>query len=227
MGINSIAEIIRVHGASRPDHPALILGDRQLTYGELRDRAAQVAQALAEAGVGNQDRVAFLDKNGIEHFEVLYGAAMLNAVCVDVNWRLAAPEVEYIVNDAQAKEFVVGPDFVPILDAIVGNLTTVKKVVVIGGHETHENYEEWVARHDAVDPGTVGAADDTAFQLYSSGTTGRPKGVMLSNNNFFALLPLAKDMWELNPNAVSMVAMPLFHIGGGGWAVAGQYEGAT
>ncbi|HRE00605.1 MAG TPA: AMP-binding protein, partial [Ilumatobacteraceae bacterium] len=65
------------------------------------------------------------------------------------------------------------------------------------------------------------------FQLYSSGTTGHPKGVMLSNDNFFGLLPLAKENWELHPEAVNLAAMPLFHIGGGGWAVAGMYEGAT
>ena len=84
-----------------------------------------MAAGLAAAGVGPQDRVAFLDKNGIEHFEVFFGAALANAVCVDVNWRLAAPEVEFIVNDAQAKVFVVGPDFVPVLDAIADALTSV------------------------------------------------------------------------------------------------------
>ena len=81
-------------------------------------------------------------------------------------------------------------------------------------------------RHAADDPGTESALDDVAFQLYSSGTTGRPKGVMLSNHNFFSLLPIAKDMWEIGPDTVNLVAMPLFHIGGGGWAVAGMYEGA-
>jgi long-chain acyl-CoA synthetase len=69
--------------------------------------------------------------------------------------------------------------------------------------------------------------DDVAFQLYSSGTTGRPKGVMLANDNFFGLLPMAKEIWELRPDAVNLVAMPLFHIAGGGWAVAGMYEGCT
>ena len=225
--ITTVSDIIRVHGVERGEHPALILGHRRLSWAELLGRSAQVAQALGAEGVGNQERVAFLDKNGIEHFEVFFGAAMHNAICVDVNWRLAAPEVEYIVNDAEAKVLIVGPDFVPILDAIASNLTTVNKIVVIGGHPDHESYEDWVARHLAVDPGVRSSSEDVAFQLYSSGTTGRPKGVMLSNTNFFGLLPMAKEIWELSPDSVNLVAMPLFHIGGGGWAVAGMYEGAT
>ena len=62
--------------------------------------------------------------------------------------------------------------------------------------------------------------------IYTSGTSGRPKGVMLSNHNLFALLPMARDMWGIQRDSVNLVAMPLFHIGGGGWAVAGMYEGA-
>ena len=227
MGINTVSDIIRVHGVGRAEHPALILGERRLTWADLLARSAQVAQGLATEGIGVQDRIAFLDKNGIEHFEVFFGAAMLNAVCVDVNWRLAAPEVEYIVNDSAAKVLVVGPDFVPILDAIAAKLTTVRRILVIGGHPAYDSYEDWVAASKPIDPGVQSSAEDTAFQLYSSGTTGRPKGVMLSNSNFFGLLPMAKEMWELSPDTVNLVAMPLFHIGGGGWAVAGMYEGAT
>jgi long-chain acyl-CoA synthetase len=225
--INTIAGIVRTHGPALGQKTALILGDRQQSWAELYQRSCQMAQALKAVGVGSQDRVAFLDKNGIEHFEVFYGCGLLNAVSVDVNWRLAAPEVLYIVNDAQAKVLVVGPEFVPILDAIADQLTTAKTIVVIGGHERYPSFEDFIASGSADDPGVAAAPDDVAFQLYSSGTTGRPKGVMLTNNNFFALIPFAQEFWGFTDHTVNMAAMPLFHIGGGGWATAGHTMGAT
>ena len=223
--IVNVAGIIRTHAKNLSGKVALVQGDRVQTWRESYGRSSQVAQALKAAGVGKQDRVAFLDKNSIEHFEVFYGCALLNAVSVDINFRLAPPEVAYIVNDTRAKVFVVGPDFVPVLDAIAGDLKHIKKIVVIGGHSRHESYESWVSRYQPIDPGATAKKGDVAFQLYSSGTTGRPKGVMLTNENFLCILPSARDLWGMNEHAVNLVAMPLFHIGGSGWATAGQYNG--
>jgi len=224
--VGDIASIVRDNLAKQPNAISLVLGEKTLTWAQLNSRAAQVAQGLRRAGVKSQDRVAFLDKNGIEHFEVFYGCAMLNAVSVDVNWRLAAPEVAFIVNDSEAEVFIVGQEFVPVLDAIINDLTKVKTVIVIGGHPSHNDYEQWVSAQSAVDPKVASKPSDIAFQLYSSGTTGRPKGVMLTNDNFFALLPAARDVWGMSEKTVNLVAMPLFHIGGGGWATAGQFAGA-
>ena len=224
--IKDVGAIVRYHAKNQPDAVSLVLGDRTLTWAQLLSRSAQVAQGLKRAGVKAQDRVAFLDKNGIEHFEVFYGCALLNAVSVDVNWRLAAPEVAFIVNDSQAEVLIVGQEFVPVLDAIVGELDRVKTIIVIGGHSNHDDYERWVNAQSATDPKAPTKSSDVAFQLYSSGTTGRPKGVMLTNDNFFALLPAAQKIWHMSDKTINLVAMPLFHIGGGGWATAGQYCGA-
>jgi long-chain acyl-CoA synthetase len=225
--ITTLADIIRTHGVSRASANSLIEGDRTRTWGELYERSVRVANALQAAGVGVQDRVAFLDKNSIEHFEVFYGCALINAVSVDINWRLAPPEVEFIVNDSAAKVLVVHADFWPVVEAIRANLTATKLIVVIGGTGGDIDYESWVNSGTTADPGVESASEDVAFQLYSSGTTGRPKGVMLTNNNFFVMLPGARTFWKLSDDMVNLVAMPLFHIGGGGWATAGQFVGSS
>jgi len=222
----TIGDIVRTHGADKANDVALVEGSRTRTWSALYERASRVANALRAAGVGAQDRVAFLDKNSIEHFEVFYGCALLNAVSCDINWRLAPPEVEFIVNDANAKVLIVHKDFVPVLESIRGNLVHTALVVTIGADGDDVDYETWLAGAPATDPRAPSADDDVAFQLYSSGTTGRPKGVMLTNHNFFCLLPGARDFWKLSDDMVNLVAMPLFHIGGGGWATAGQYVGA-
>src|SRR5258706_6635025 len=110
-GVIGIADILRSHARERGSRTAMIAGARSWTYRELYDEAARVAQALAAEGVGPHDRVAVLDKNGPEFFTVLFGAAMGRAVTLAVNWRLAAREMEYILDHAQAKVLFVGEEF--------------------------------------------------------------------------------------------------------------------
>ena len=225
----SVANTLRKQlDEGRGENVAMIYGDVKITWSQMFDRSARVAQALIAEGVGAEDRVAFLDKTGPEYFEVLFGGGMLNAVNVNVNWRLAPPEVEYIVNDAEARVLFVGPDFVRVAEEIEGALQRVKKIVVIGStHDRYESYDEWVDRHEPADPGATSTAEDVALQLYTSGTTGLPKGAMLTNSNFDAVMDEAARMWSLTDDSVTPVAMPLFHIGGAGWALIGMWKGAT
>lgn len=228
MAISTPAELIRTYGVDRAQADALIHGDDQrLTYAQLHERSSRVAQALLAEGVGPQDRVAILDKNGPEYFELLFGASKLNAVHVAVNWRLAPPEIAHIVDDAQAKVLAVGEEFLGAVASITERLGG-RKVVVIGdpGASGYESFAAWRDRHDGIDPGAASADDDVAFQMYSSGTTGLPKGVMLTSRNLFSSMPLYADVMGMSePGSVNLVAMPLFHIGGGGWAMAGLNAG--
>jgi len=225
MAIETIADLVRVHGKERPDKPALTFGDRTLTYRDLDLRSNQVANALLAEGVGTADRVAILDKNSVEYFELLFGGGKVNAANVAVNWRLAPPEISQILNDSEAKVLVVGQEYAAMLDQIAADLTTVKKIVVVGGKPGYTAYEDWVDAQADSDTGIVSGPDDVGFQLYTSGTTGLPKGVMLTNSNLFRLLPVAGPEWGFDENSINLVAMPLFHIGGSGYATVGFFVG--
>ncbi|MGH9061021.1 MAG: AMP-binding protein, partial [Acidimicrobiales bacterium] len=224
--IRCVADVLRVHAKERPDAPALECDDQSLTFGQLHERASRVAAALTAEGVGPQSRVAFVARNGLPAFEVTFGASLLNAVAVHVNWRLAGPEIAQIIDDSDAEVVVVGPEFVEVIEKIESELSKVKRFVSIGDHDRWTGYDEWVAAHQPDDPGTVGGPEDTAYQLYTSGTTGLPKGVMLTNTNLVALLDKVNDYWEFVPEeSVNLALMPMFHIAGLGWAVVGLAYG--
>jgi long-chain acyl-CoA synthetase len=221
----TLGDILRRHARERGEQPMLTYGERVFTYRDMDERSNRAAQGLLAEGVGPQDRIAMVDKNGPEYFEILLGGAKANVVGVAVNWRLAPAEMAYIVNDAGARVLFVGQEFVPHLEQIASGLSSVRKIVVLGTHPHHESYEAWAGRQAVVDPGTPSAPGDVAMQLYTSGTTGLPKGVMLTNANLGTLIGKVGAGWSLDATSVNLVAMPLFHIGGSGWALVGMNTG--
>ncbi|MPY95418.1 MAG: long-chain-fatty-acid--CoA ligase [Acidimicrobiia bacterium] len=225
--MSSIAEITRHWAEETPDKLALVFEERSWTYAELDAASSRVGRALVDAGVRPGDRVAFLDKNVPEYFLLLLGGAKVGAVGVAVNWRLAPPEMEYILGNAEAKVLVIGEDFLGHLAKM--SVPELAKVVVIGDAASsgHEMFAGWAGRFPATDPGYVGKPDETCYQLYTSGTTGLPKGVELTNDNFFSMLPVATSAWQFDQDSVSLVCMPLFHIAGSGWGLVALYTGGT
>jgi long-chain acyl-CoA synthetase len=226
MNFQGLAEILRHHARERGRHTALVAGDRRWTYRELYDESARVCQALGSEGVGVQDRVAVLDKNGPEFFTVLFGSVMARAVTLPVNWRLAPREMEYIIDHAQARVLFVGEEFLGHLAQM--KLPHVTRVVVFGQPGAGQiSYDEWQRSRPATDPHLPLDPDETCFQLYTSGTTGLPKGVELTHTNFLSAMDIGAKAWALDGETVSIVAMPIFHIAGSGWGVAGFCVGGT
>jgi len=205
-----------------PDAPMLTEGATTLTWAQVYDRATRVSSALAREGVETGDRVAFLDRNGIAYFEVFFGCALMGAVPVAVNWRLAPSEIAAIVEDARARALFFGADYAATAKELVPLLPGVGAWVPI------EGLDEWCdtgGSDGGSDPGFDAGPGDVVTQLYTSGTTGLPKGAMISGRNISCILSEADQVFDIRADTVSLVAMPLFHIGGTGWALCGMSRG--
>jgi long-chain acyl-CoA synthetase len=239
---HTVAGILRTHAEVRPDSPMLVDRGRRWTWAEHHARACRVGHALRAEGIGPGSRVAFLDRNGAEYFEALFGGAFGGVVNVAVNWRLAPAEMGAVIDDSRAELLVVHRDDLHCLGKMPSGLPTVRRIVLIDapgssgsaedpGEVTTEyrgrfvDYEDWIADRPETDPGYVSEPSEASLQLYTSGTTGLPKGVMLSNANLATAIGGADESFQIDDRVVSLVAMPLFHIGGSGWALAAMSRG--
>ncbi|WP_426511807.1 long-chain-fatty-acid--CoA ligase [Dactylosporangium sp. McL0621] len=211
--VTSVADIIRRRAAATPALTAVIEAGRTTTFGALDERSNRVAQALIAAGVAPGDRVAYIGANAPEFLEVLYGATKAGAIATAVNNRLARPEIAAILSDAAPAALIVDdPSLVP----------PGARAVCTG-----DEYEAWLSTVDPVDPLVPAGPDDTAVIFYTSGTTGRPKGIMLSGDNLGqALATMHYDM-ELTTTSVAMAPIPYFHISGLGLALVANLNGAA
>jgi long-chain acyl-CoA synthetase len=216
-----VADVIRLQADERGDVVAIRHGSRALTYRDLDERSSRLAQALLAAGVGPGSRVAHLDRTGPEVIELLFATSKIGAVLVPLNWRLAVPELTRIVADAAAPLLVVGSAFAGAASDLVRALPASLRVVEVG-----PAYERWIAAHGPVDPGGCGASGDTVVQMYTSGTTGVPKGVLTTHRNLAAAAETS-PRWGFDADTVSVTPLPMFHIGGIGWAFLGLWNGAT
>jgi acyl-CoA synthetase (AMP-forming)/AMP-acid ligase II len=225
--IRVVADIPRAHSISQPEKVAMVFRDRETTYGQLDLRASRVANGIIREGVGPQSRIALLDKNSDCFFEVLFGAAKSNTVLAVVNWRLSPSEMAYIINDSMAEMLFVGEEFFSHVEQIIAELPRLKKVISLGPSRSGwDDYEQWRDLQEDSDPRVRVEGSDVAVQLYTSGTTGNPKGAQLTNDNLLALLPVAIREWGgWTRDDVSLVCMPVYHIGGTGWGLVGFYVG--
>ena len=228
--IHTLGDVARVHARLRPDAIALKFEGRTTTYGMLDAHTNRVARALAADGVAKGGRIGYLAKNTDCFFEILLGAAKMGAVTLPIGWRLAAAEIAYLLENGDVSILFVGPEFGDLAQRAIEFSGRQIQIIELAS-ASQRGFAAWRDRHSAEDPRIDIQPDDTALQLYTSGTTGRPKGVMLTNANLLRMWIRAGqaeiDCYRWAEDDVCLVAMPLAHIGGTGWGVVGLLNGAS
>jgi len=207
----------------RPDVQALSYREERWTWTQWHDRVRRATGLLSAAGVRRGDRIAFLDKNNPVCLELTFAAAALGATIAIANWRLAGDELAYVLRDSGATILFAGSGFVTSIDAIDMRAAGIKQIIAIGGDA--DAYEQLLGESAAVGPSNHVSPEDAALLVYSSGTTGRPKGVLLSQRALVAHVANVATRIPMGDGDKNLVAMPLFHVGGICYAFQGIRAG--
>ena len=211
-----LVQLLRRHAAASPDARCLTFGTEQLTFRDLDLRSNRVANALLQRGARRGDRIAIIAHTGPEFYELAFGCAKAGAIMMPLNWRLSAPEIAAIFADGCPRLVVVGTDLRELLSGVADPPDS----VALG-----TDYSRWRDAAAATDPDAPIRADDPALLLYTSGTTGQPKGVTLGHGSLSFVERTAREIWAFTAGSVNLVAMPLFHIGGIGYGMMALSQG--
>ena len=213
--IVNVGEFMSRRALLTPNREGLVCGEIRRTYGELNERANRLANAMSRLGVGRGDRVAILALNEPEYYDLLFGLGKIGAVLVPVNYRLAGPEIEFIVSDSGTRVLVFGEGFTETVDSIRDRIPA-KNFVAISDDppEWAECYETMIGASSDREPEISGGDDDTLTILYTSGTTGKPKGAQLSHSYYFWSSVNLMATLGVQIGEAPLIALPLFHIGG-------------
>jgi acyl-CoA synthetase (AMP-forming)/AMP-acid ligase II len=210
-------DILDYQTREHPDAPFGIHGTRAFNYREAYLETHRLGNAFVTAGLQPGDRVAILAKNSIEYSLLYYAASRVGVVPVPLNYRLAPPEWVYIVNDAQAKVLIAGAEYLAPIDTVRSELKSVDRFVAFAGGENGgwQSYMSWVAAQ----PGTATSdrlitEDQVLYQMYTSGTTGRPKGALLTHRAVIANLTQISLAMDMPLGARWLLVVPLYHASG-------------
>ncbi len=209
----------------QPDKTALISEGQPYTYRRLHHRINQVANYFLSTGFEKGDRVAILLRNSRQYLEVFFAVSKIGGILVPLNWRLATPELEFIIRDSGATWIVFEDHFAEAATRLCHKITVKHAVICSAGESAHtaapvlswaEDYEGVLVMRETHRPEATWVAgdEDPHILMYTSGTTGLPKGAILSHKKTFYNALNAGFYYDLNGDDISIVARPLFHSGG-------------
>jgi fatty-acyl-CoA synthase len=215
------------HALMQPQAPALRFLGKTLTWGELRRRVAALADALSRRGVGFGDRVMILMLNRPEFMEAVLAANMIGAIAVPVNFRLTPTEVAFLVGDCEAHVMITEPVLANVATAVRDMEPSLSAIVVAGGatEDGLLGYEDLVTETGEPRPPVDIPNDSPALIMYTSGTTGRPKGAVLTHTNLTGQTMTALYTHGADVNDVGFIGVPFFHIAGIGNMLTGMLLG--
>ena len=209
-----LGDIIALNAGKAPDRPALIDGERELTYGQLHENATRLANALLGLAAPG-DRVAILAQNVAEYVECYYGVPAAGMALTFLNYRLHPKEWAWILGNAEARVVIVEQSFLDQLRPELAGVPSIEHVVVIGGAADGAiAYGELVATGATTPPPVEVADGDTAWLIYTSGTTGFPKGAMLTHRGLAAAVLESVIEYQPQPDDRNLLAFPLCHVAG-------------
>ncbi|MCK4613606.1 MAG: AMP-binding protein, partial [Thermoplasmata archaeon] len=222
----NLGQILKVNAKKFPNTIALKDRERSFTYPEVNRRVNRLAHSLLSLGLRKGDKVAVLLENCIEIVEVYLATAKTGIIIVPINFRLVGKDVSYIVNNSDAKALIVHDEFTPTVDPIrpiLENIDPDRYVVV--GEKRDENgkcegdkrdgyreYEEFIQGSPENEPEAIVEPEDTWILLYTSGTTGRPKGVVRSHESYIAFYLINAVDFGFNEHDTCLNIMPLHHV---------------
>ncbi|MGJ7544733.1 acyl-CoA synthetase [Variovorax sp. LT1R16] len=209
-----LADWLSRRAARAPHHPALSCEDVHWTYGELVDRIERMSAVLAAGGVDTGARVGYLGLNDPMFVVVLFATARLGAICVPLNFRLSGTELCFVINDAGVHTLVVGEEHIAVIDPVRGTLACSRYIHRGAGAPGWEPAAALLADAPPAPAAVPVRAEDVAVIMYTSGTTGHPKGAMLTHGNFWTNNLNEMFLWDMVSTDVTLNFAPMFHVGG-------------
>jgi fatty-acyl-CoA synthase len=233
----NMGEMLRVNATKFPDKMAVKGiavkdGFSELSFAEYNEKACRLANAWLDMGLKKGDRIAVLLYNVVEYMEIYVAAAKAGLVIVPINFRWVGPEIEYVVNNSEAKAFICSEEFLEEVESVKENFegVTAGRFMFIGPAdktpEGHVNYEEIIAAASPEEPDVKVEPRETWIHLYTSGTTGKPKGVIRSHESYTAFYLINEVDFGYRFDDIGLIVMALFHVNSTFYSFVFTYIGA-